>query len=176
MQNSAGELYYDVFETPFGWMGVLASSTGLRRTTLPEGSPDECVAKLGEEVHRAVPAPERFQVLKEKLMRFYAGEPVSFADQAIDVDDASPFLRRAWMTCMSIPAGETRSYQWLAAEAGRPRAPRAAGQSMARNRLPIIVPCHRVVASDGGLGGFGKGRTRLDLKRRLLEMEAGIGR
>ena len=56
---------------------------------------------------------------------------------------------------------------------GRPLAPRAAGQAMARNRVPIIIPCHRVVASDGTLGGFGKGKTRLDLKQRLLNLEVG---
>ena len=172
MQNGNADLYYDVFETPFGWMGVLASPKGLRRSTLPENSPDECVDGLGGDVQRATLAPERFAALKDKLARFYDGEAVSFEDEAIDADDATPFLRRAWDNCRSIPAGETRSYQWLAAQAGQPRAPRAAGQSMARNRLPIIVPCHRVVASDGGLGGFGKGKTRLDLKKRLLDMEA----
>ena len=90
----------------------------------------------------------------------------------IDVTDASPFHRAAWQACRTIPAGETRPYRWLASAAGRPNAPRAAGQAMARNRLPFLIPCHRVIASDGSLGGYGSGRTRLELKKRLLEMEA----
>ena len=85
---------------------------------------------------------------------------------------ATPFHRQAWQACMSIPFGETRTYKWLATQAGKPKAPRAAGQSMARNRLPIVVPCHRVIAADGGLRGFGAGATQLDLKQSLLSMEA----
>lgn len=165
-------LYYDVFVTPFGWMGVLASEKGLRRTTLPQDSPAECIALLGGELDGAVQSPERFGGLRRKLVAYFQGEPVSFDDEALDLDDASPFLVAAWRACRSIPTGQTRSYKWLAAQAGRPQAPRAAGQSMARNRLPIIVPCHRVVGSDGGLHGFGRGASQLDLKRRLLELEA----
>ncbi len=165
-------LYYDVIETSLGWVGLLASDKGLRRTTLPQASPDECVAQLGREMAQATLSPERFEGLKDKLTLYFEGRSASFDDEPIDVDDASPFHRAAWDACRSIPMGERRTYQWLATQAGRPRAARAAGQSMARNRLPLIVPCHRVVASDGGLGGFGKGASRLDLKQRLLDMEA----
>ncbi len=163
---------YDIFETPFGWVGALASSRGLRRTTLPQPTPDLCAEDLGAELEDAELAPERFTELRDKITRHFEGAPVSFEDEPIDVEDAAPFLRAAWAACRSIPPGETRSYGWIAARAGSARAPRAAGQSMARNRLPIIVPCHRVVASDGSLGGFGRGKTGLDLKRRLLELEA----
>ena len=165
-------LEYDVFETPLGWIGLLASPDGLRQSTLPQSSPDECVALLGEEVEKATYSPQRFEGLKGKLNRYLQREPVTFDDEPIDVDDASPFLRAAWSACRSIPVGQTRSYKWLAAQAGRPQASRAAGQSMARNRLPIIVPCHRVVASDGSLRGFGNGASQLDLKQRLLDLEA----
>ncbi len=167
------KLYYDVFETTAGWMGVLASQNGLRRTTLPQATPDECVTEMGNDVTLAEHEPDMFGELREKLNRFFEGEDVTFDDEAIDVDDASPFMQAAWRACRSIPQGETRSYKWLAAQAGRPQAPRAAGQSMARNRLPIIIPCHRVIASDGSLRGFGKGASRLDLKQRLLDLEDG---
>ncbi len=63
------KLYYDVFETPFGWMGVLASDKGLRRTTLPQDSPAECVALLGSELDGAVQSPERFAGLRRKLVQ-----------------------------------------------------------------------------------------------------------
>ena len=164
-------LFYDLFETPTGWIGLLASTKGLRRTTLPQRSPDECVALLGSDVEKATLSPERFDGLRRKLSAYFEGEPVSFDDEPIDVEDASPFLKAAWDACRSIPSGETRSYKWVAAQAGRPQAPRAAGQSMARNRLPIVVPCHRVVASDGSLRGFGRGASQLDLKQSLLDLE-----
>jgi methylated-DNA-[protein]-cysteine S-methyltransferase len=164
--------YYDIFETPQGWVGVLASDRGLRRTTLPEPTIEACWDKLGDEIDAAEPAPERFVNLRDKIGRFLDGENVDFGDQPMDVDDAPPFLRAAWEACRTIPVGETRPYKWLAAEAGRPAAPRAAGQAMARNRLPFLIPCHRVIASDGSLGGYGTGKTRLDLKKRLLDMES----
>ena len=166
--------YYDVFETPLGWMGALASGKGLRRTTLPQASPDRCVSLLGGEIERAAFSPERFGDLKGKLALYFQGAPVTFRDETIDVEEAPPFLRAAWKACRSIPRGKTHSYKWLADQAGSPQAARAAGQSMARNPLPIIIPCHRVIASDGGLGGFGKGSARLELKQRLLDMEAGM--
>ena len=165
--------YYDVVETPLGWMGLLASPTGIRRTTLPQTSPEECVSLLGDEAAEAELTPERFEDLTALLALYFEGEPVTFDGQPIDVDDASPFLQAAWRACRSIPFGETRSYSWLAAQAGSPRAARAAGQCMARNRLSIIVPCHRVVTSDGGLGGFGSGARQLGLKQTLLDLEGG---
>ena len=165
--------YYDVLETPLGWMGMLASARGLKRTTLPEASPDLCITLLGPEMERVEHFPKYFAGLKSRLALYFDGRPVGFDDQPIVVDDAPDFHRSAWAACRAIPYGETRTYKWLAAQAGSPNAPRAAGQSMARNRLPIIIPCHRVVASDGTLGGFGKGASRLDLKQWLLDLETG---
>ncbi len=166
------DLSFDIFETPHGWVGVLASEQGIRRTTLPEPTIDSCRDKLGEAIDGAEQTPGRFQDLRRKIERFLDGDDVDFGDVPIDVDDASPFLRAAWQACRTIPAGETRPYRWLASAAGRPNAPRAAGQAMARNRLPFLIPCHRVIASDGSLGGYGSGKTRLELKKRLLDMEA----
>jgi methylated-DNA-[protein]-cysteine S-methyltransferase len=168
------KLFQDIFETRLGWMGVLASETGLRKMTLPQSSPEECFSMLGPDATQAVHFPERFIGLKKKLESYFDGNAVNFDDEPLDFGDATEFHKAAWRACRSIPAGETRTYKWLAAQAGRPKAPRAAGQSMARNRLPIIIPCHRVIAADGSLRGFGKGTTRLDLKERLLQMEAGF--
>lgn len=167
-------LCYDIFETSFGWIGVVASEFGLRRTTLPQTSPEECAAMLGN-LDGVVPDSERLLEFREQVVRYFNGEDISFSDLKIDVKDATPFHQAAWEACRSIPKGETRTYKWLAQEAGKPQAPRAAGQAMARNRLAIIVPCHRVVGSDGTLRGFGKGASQFDLKRRLLELEGGGG-
>ena len=167
--------YYAIFETRFGWMGLLSSEAGLLRSTLPEDSEKTCAARLGLETNEAALAPEKFAELRNSLLDYFDGADVGFGDVELDFGDAPAFHRRAWDACRAIPRGETRTYKWLAGMAGSPNAPRAAGQTMARNRLPIIVPCHRVIGSDGSLRGFGSGDTRIDLKRRLLEME-GIGR
>ena len=104
---------------------------------------------------------------------YFRGGRQTFPDD-LDLSEGTPFQQAVWRTARSIPYGETRSYGWIAAAIDRPRAARAVGQAMGSNPLAIIIPCHRVVAGDGGLGGFGGG---LDIKRRLLLMEsAGDGR
>ena len=104
-----------------------------------------------------------------------AGKRVSFV--GIATPKASPFFARCWRACRTIPAGETRTYRWLATAAGSPLAVRAAGQAMRRNPLPMIVPCHRVVAANG-LGGFSGsnkvGGKELKLKAWLLQREGWI--
>ena len=168
--------YHDVIETRFGWMGLLRSEAGLMRTTLPQPSPDRCIPILGEEMAGSEHAPDRFAALAESLRRYFEGKKLSLVDEPLDLEGATPFHRQAWLACMSIPFGETRTYKWLATQAGKPKAPRAAGQSMARNRLPIVVPCHRVIAADGGLRGFGAEAKQLDLKQSLLAMEVDANR
>jgi methylated-DNA-[protein]-cysteine S-methyltransferase len=74
-----------------------------------------------------------------------------------------------WEITRLIPYGETRSYAWVAEQIGQPRAVRAVGQALGKNPLPIIIPCHRVITSNGKLGGFGGG---LEMKKRLLSLEA----
>lgn len=166
-------LCYDVLFTPFGWMGVLSSSKGLMRTTLPQFSPEHCLVKLLSEVDRATFKPGYFHELHSRILDYFGGGSIMFDDEPIDISDASTFLRSAWDICRSIPFGETRTYKWLASNLGMPKASRAAGQSMARNRLPIIIPCHRIIASDGGLGGFSSGYSQPpNLKQRLLALEA----
>ncbi len=166
-------IYHDVIETRFGWMGLLRSETGLMCTTLPQVSPDRCIPLLGAEMGGSKHLPKRFVTLAEDLRSYFEGGRRHFIDEPLDLDGVSPFYRKAWLACMAIPFGETRTYKWLATSAGNSMASRAAGQSMAKNRLPIVVPCHRVIAGDGGLRGFGAGATQLDLKQSLLSMEVG---
>ena len=155
---------------------MLASDVGIRRAALPRESPEDCVADLGKEAQTDAPDPDRFADLRERLARYFEGRDARFDDVPLDLRGASEFHRRAWAACRTIPRGETRSYKWLAATAGNPKAARAAGGAMANNPVPIIIPCHRVIGTDGQLRGFGKGKTRIDLKRRLLDMEsAGMG-
>jgi methylated-DNA-[protein]-cysteine S-methyltransferase len=106
----------------------------------------------------------------ERLVRYAAGEPVDFRDVPVDDGHLSAFQRRVVRGCRTIPIGGRRTYGELASAAGSPGAARAVGQVMASNRVPLIVPCHRVVASGGGLGGFSAPQG-LAMKRRLLALE-----
>ncbi|MBI4338723.1 MAG: methylated-DNA--[protein]-cysteine S-methyltransferase [Chloroflexi bacterium] len=148
-------------------MGALGSERGLRRLTLPQATPEGAMQGLGEEAGAAEDAPQSFEGLHRQLEAYLGGRLTRF-DLTLDMEGYSPFFGSAWRACASIPAGETRTYRWLATQAGNAAAVRAAGQAMARNPLPIIIPCHRVVGSDGGLHGYGGG---LEMKQQLLELE-----
>lgn len=106
--------------------------------------------------------------LAERMQAYFGGARDSFADVAIDVDDATPFQRAVVETLRRVPWGEVVTYGELAALAGYPNAQRAAGSVCAHNRWPIVVPCHRVVAA-GGIGSYGA--SGVETKRRLLEHE-----
>jgi methylated-DNA-[protein]-cysteine S-methyltransferase len=118
-------------------------------------------------------ADEQFaEDVLERLVQYADGEQVDLRDIPVPLDHLSTFQQRVVKRCRAIPAGERRTYGQLAAEAGSPGAARAVGQVMASNRVPLIVPCHRVVAAGGGLGGFSAPQG-LAMKRRLLALEAG---
>lgn len=168
------EIKYDVFETALGWVAVVMSRRGVRRTSLPEPSAEQAMMQAGlkDSPENAVHDPAAAGSIRELITRYCAGEKVDLSQIPVDTEGWPEFFGKARAACRTIPSGETRTYRWLADRAGNPRAARGAGQAMARNPVPLIVPCHRVVGSDGGLHGFG-GSAGLPLKRRLLEMEAG---
>jgi len=158
---------FHICETDLGWFGVIISPAGLRATTLPHASRD---GALGEVLALGATEETResqLNGLADRLRRYARGEAVAFPD-ALDYDGVSPFQRAVWEATRAIPHGQTCSYGELAARVGRPGGARAVGQAMARNPWPIVVPCHRVVGSNGGLGGYGGG---LDMKQRLLRLE-----
>lgn len=105
-----------------------------------------------------------------RLKAYAAGEVVDFADVRVDERHLTEFGRQVVRACRRIPRGESRSYGELAAAGGSPGAARAVGQVMARNRYPLVVPCHRVLASGGRIGGFSSPQG-LAMKRRLLMLE-----
>lgn len=163
---------YDIFETSCGWVGVLASPNGLRRTTLPHTDVKGCIQSLGHDLSYADHLPRNFTQQRRDLRKLFDGEVVNFDHYVIDVGDGPPFYSEVWSLCRLIPTGETRSYGWMASKLGCPYGARAVGQAMARNRLPIIIPCHRVISSNGNIGGYGRGYEFTALKRWLLDLEA----
>jgi methylated-DNA-[protein]-cysteine S-methyltransferase len=162
------QLYYAVFSTTAGWIGILGSGNGLRRVTLPQHSEQAAGDRLGDRLLGVIETPGHFTDVIERFRAYYAGQRVEFPDRP-DFTGATPFRQAVWQATRLIPYGETRSYAWVAAAAGKPGAARAAGQALAANPLPVIVPCHRVLAADGGPGGFSGG---LQMKEYLLRLEA----
>jgi methylated-DNA-[protein]-cysteine S-methyltransferase len=164
----AEKLEYATFNTDMGWVGVLASTKGLLRTTLPQHSTEAARRLLGDGLSHASTSPLLFGDLIERLRIYLRGHRTTFPDE-LDLSGVTPFQREVWEVTRLIPYGETRSYTWVAEQADKPRAVRATGQALGRNPLPIVIPCHRVVASDGRLGGYSGG---VEMKRRLLNLEA----
>ena len=154
-------------ETPLGWAAAAARNGRVVAVSLPATSREAAVRGLGIDADFSRP-DDVLKALAGDLQRYFAGERVSFERYQVDLGDQPPFLARVLRAARTIPHGQLRSYGWLAAAAGNPRAARAAGQAMARNPLPIVIPCHRVIAANGGLGGFGGG---LKMKRALLALE-----
>jgi O-6-methylguanine DNA methyltransferase len=156
------------FESPIGTLRIASTSAGLAYLGLPRAGGRGFAGWLA----RALPdarreeafAPNRDAI--RQLLEYLAGKRTTF-DVPLDLR-GTPFQRAVWDALLAIPYGETRSYRDIAESLGRPRAVRAVGAANGANPLAIVVPCHRVIAADGSLGGYGGG---LALKARLLAME-----
>ena len=168
--NHDVSLSYTILDTEIGWAGVIGSKEGLRHLVWHQPAPEAVLAALSPFLSGAREDHHFFGDLPQRLRRYFRRQRVDFPDK-LDLRDATPFQRAVLELVHSIPFGQTRSYAWVAAELGQPKASRAVGQVLARNHLPIIVPCHRVLGKDGGLVGFSGG---LELKRLLLDLEASI--
>jgi methylated-DNA-[protein]-cysteine S-methyltransferase len=145
-------------ETPIGELTLVASEAGLRE-----------IHWAGTYVRKVAGDSPVLEAAAAQLREYFAGERTTF-DLPLDLD-GTDFQREAWLGLAAIRYGETVSYGEQARRLGRPAAARAVGAANGRNPLPIVLPCHRVVGSDGSLTGFGGG---LDVKRKLLEHEAGV--
>lgn len=162
-------IYYRAVNTARGWVGLAGRGGRLVRSTLPQTTKVEAVQAVLAGLGGAMREDERaFGEAPERMRRYFAGERVSFDDVDLCLDGYGPFHSAALLAARRIPYGEVVTYRDLARMAGSERAARAAGGAMARNDFPIIVPCHRVVASGGGLGGFSSG---LEWKIELLRLE-----
>ncbi len=162
------ESKYCIIPGPHGWIGLVGTGEGLSRLSM-KPTPEEVLEDLDRDVRGCEQDDSAFPQARQCLERYFQGETGALGEIVLDLSDAPPFFAAAWEACRTIPAGETRSYAWLAAEAGRPNAARAAGQAMAKNPLALVIPCHRVIGSSGDLHGYGAGG--LSVKARLLQME-----
>jgi methylated-DNA-[protein]-cysteine S-methyltransferase len=161
-------LAFVLFDTCLGWMGVVSSPSGLGMVVLPQEFKEAVLYKVMDYGCAAEEqSPALFGDLPYRLRRYLEGEPVDFPDK-LDLVEATRFQRNVWQVVRAIPYGETRSYGWVANKLGLPKAARGVGQALARNPLPIVIPCHRVISSNGSLGGFGGG---VKIKELLLRLE-----
>ena len=171
-EQGLADVAYATVDSPLGRLVAVATPRGLARIAyeLPNGGLDTILDQIAARLSpRIVEAPKRLDDVRRELDEYFAGRRETF-DVALDwALVTGRFGRRVLEQTARIPFGATRSYREIAERAGSPNAFRAAGNALGANPIPIIVPCHRVLASGGGLGGYTGG---LDVKRTLLGIES----
>ncbi|MEN6574702.1 MAG: methylated-DNA--[protein]-cysteine S-methyltransferase [Phycisphaerales bacterium] len=168
-------LHYAILRTEWGYFGLAGTGDAVGRTCLPV--PDRQGAERGLLLGLELTAddlrldPGFLPNLQERIIAYFEGENVDFSvEPLVLLDHATTFTRKVLNACRAIPFGQTRTYSELAKQVGSPGAARAVGGVMASNPVPLIVPCHRVLRTDGGLGGFSApGGTAT--KQKMLEHE-----
>jgi len=182
---------YVIFKTKWGYFGLAGTESGLLRTFLPHNNPDKIKSRLLKDLsflnrvsrnehpvagHESQVASIEFdktffKPIQEQISVYFEGVCVNFSpDIPVMLDGFSRFCTSVLTTCRYISFGQTTTYAELAKKLGRPAAVRAVGNALAENPLPLIIPCHRVVRSDGMLGGFSAAGGKR-LKAKLLKHE-----
>lgn len=154
-KRSGHSEYYDSLEIPLGTLYLIFHATAL--VGISFNKPKEMLLQ----------ETDASRLAKEELREFFERRRTEFSCET-EFTEGTGFEQQVWRTLSGVPYGETRTYKWLAEEVGKPHAARAVGQALGKNPIPIIFPCHRIIESDGRLGGYSSG---IDMKRRLLEIE-----
>jgi methylated-DNA-[protein]-cysteine S-methyltransferase len=169
MQGS--RTHYCLFDTAIGICGVAWSARGVVRLQLPESNPDTTEARLARQATKAVTLlPPAIEETIDQLQSYAGGHREDFSAIILDLTGIAAFEQSVYAVARTIPFGETLSYGEIARQIEAPDAARAVGQALGRNPIPIIIPCHRILAKGHRIGGFsapGGART----KERLLALE-----
>ena len=175
--NNQEIIYFSSFSTSIGHVYVAKNAKGVCRISFPHTAEEDfphpfpCLKHPGKSLKGTVTEVIRDDSLLKSeidvLKEYFRGKQVHF-DFPLDIDRGTPFQKKVWAKLMEIPYGECRSYKWIAEQIGHPLAARAVGMANNKNPLPPVIPCHRVIGSDGSLTGYAFG---IHVKKQLLEME-----
>ena len=178
--NNPEILYFSSFLTPLGYVYIAKSTQGVCQISFPYSKENDIVRLVqNNNLSRSINGRTRINIQRydshlkyeiDLLQAYFQGKQVDF-DFPLDLSGGTPFQILVWNKLREIPYGEGRSYKWVAEQIGHPRAARAVGMANNKNPLPPVIPCHRVIGSDGTLTGYASG---LHVKKYLLEMEKGI--
>jgi methylated-DNA-[protein]-cysteine S-methyltransferase len=165
------DIAYTTTDSPFGPLLLATTQRGLVRIGMPNQDFDELLEELAGRVSpRVLELPSQLDEVRRQLDRYFESDLRDF-DLPLDWQLTAGFRRRVLRATNRIPYGQTRSYMQMAKSAGNERAVRAAGTALGSNPIPIVVPCHRVLRTGGGLGGYGGG---LGMKQSLLTLEGSL--
>jgi methylated-DNA-[protein]-cysteine S-methyltransferase len=170
-------LSYTLFATPIGACGIVWNERGVAGLQLPEGDATKARARLLRRFSgaRETAPPARIQHAIDRIVALLSGAKADLTDVVLDMQGIAPFRQQVYAITRTIRPGETLTYGEIAEKLGDKRLARDVGEAMGKNPFPIVVPCHRVVASNGKLGGF-SARGGVDTKLRILAIEgAAVG-
>jgi methylated-DNA-[protein]-cysteine S-methyltransferase len=160
------KIYYTLFETPFCEIFLVGNEEGLSHLHLNTQD-----GKRQFKISAHWKRQDRFFIeAQRQIDAYFAGELTHF-DLVLNLEQGTPFQQKVWQTLRSIPFGSLRTYQQIAEAVGHKKAARAIGMANSQNPIPLIVPCHRVIASNGQLGGFASG---LKIKEKLIQFETSL--
>jgi methylated-DNA-[protein]-cysteine S-methyltransferase len=175
-------MHETIFQTDWGWIGLAATERGVAAVVLPQPTRhavehellEAGVGHLSSGTAGEGAAASHLKAARTAIEAYLNGKGRVSArplDLPLDLAGKTPFQVKVWKALQAIPYGRVRSYGWVARKVGKPRAARAVGAACGANPVPLLVPCHRVVAGDGSLGGFSGG---LSNKKRLLKLEGNL--
>lgn len=159
VQQLTGQTNY-LYESPVGFLDIVQADEHISRISFCDDS------EFFEP--SLTPESDLLRQVSAKLDAYFSGESVDFREIPVEMEGGTEFQNLVWDAIHQIPYGEVRSYKWIAEQIGRPKAVRAVGSATGSNPITIINPCHRVIGSNGNLGGYGGG---LERKRKLLKLE-----
>ncbi|MDQ3982007.1 MAG: methylated-DNA--[protein]-cysteine S-methyltransferase [Actinomycetota bacterium] len=165
------DVAYGSVESPIGTLLVATTDKGLVRISFHSEAEDLVLEELARRISpRVVESPRKVAPVARELDQYFAGRRKRF-DVPLDWSLVGPYARRVLRATAAIPFGKVSTYREVARKAGNPAASRAAGNALGSNPIPVVVPCHRVVRTGGGLGGYGGG---LHIKELLLKLEGAL--
>jgi len=165
--------YCTIFKTRRGYFGLCCTEKGIYRTCLPLKTRRKVEEILTKGLKNAVFQKSLLSPLQENISAYYEGDYVNFSKEKTDLSGYSPFSQKILLACAKIKYGKTMTYKQLAKVSGCPASARAVGGVISRNRIPLIIPCHRVIGSDGSLRGF-SAPGGIETKKKMLLLETAL--
>ncbi|MDY6863887.1 MAG: methylated-DNA--[protein]-cysteine S-methyltransferase [Thermodesulfobacteriota bacterium] len=161
--------YYSIFNTDWGWMGIVFNNAGLLTIVLPDNNKEFASFPIIEKFPHAQPNNDKGEIFSKKFIHYFSGKNPLF-NFKLDLNAYTPFQKKVWKITSRIKYGEVSSYSEIGGELGNKNIARAIGSALKKNPLPIVIPCHRVVMANGELGGF-SANSGTKFKAKLLEFE-----
>jgi len=162
-------MIYSVFETEFGWCSIVGERGKLIEITPFLSTEETAYSCVVSKYKKAINDPGSFVLEKADIKNYFTGEKIDF-EFSLDLSRYTRFQRKVWAITKKIPYGEIRTYSWVSKELNNLKSSRAVGTALAKNPFPLVIPCHRIIKKNGGLGGF-SAAGGIGVKASLLKME-----